>query len=81
MKIIILAEDDFELYETVIKGDITRDGRVNDSDLLMLARYMLGCKNEKSYVNNASLMAADIYEDEGKIDDKDLLKLARMLLK
>ena len=57
------------------------DGEINDLDLLMLARYMIGCEKEQEKVTGVYLKATDMYNDGRYATDKDLLKLARELIK
>ena len=61
----------------VVRGDITGDGKMNDIDLLKLARYKAKIDTK---LEGANLRAADIYEDGKYADDKDLLKMARILV-
>ena len=77
----IRTHEGIYVYVAVVKGDVTRDGKVNDADLLMLARYMVGAQREVEFVNEASLIASDVYEDNRYATDADLLALAKMLLK
>lgn len=81
MQIRIQTKNEILTYEVVITGDITGDGEISDSDLLMLARYMIGCTNELNKVKGAYLRATDMYDDGELANDKDLLKLARELIK
>ena len=64
-------------YKVVVQGDLTQDGKMNDIDLLKLARYKAKIDTK---LEGANLKAADIYEDGKYADDKDLLKMARILV-
>ena len=76
----VTVNEKVQKYEIVITGDITGDGTITDSDLLMMARYMIGCEKEREFVKGAYLKAAHIFENSDEVTDRDLLKLARILL-
>jgi len=65
-------------YKIVVTGDLNGDAKMDDVDLLMLARY-----KAKLYrnLNGANLRASDIVRNEIYADDMDLLKMARILAK
>ena len=56
-------------------GDITNDGKINISDLLMLKKYLLGLVTD----NNINLDNANIMQDDN-INVADMLKLKKYLL-
>ena len=62
-------------YETVVKGDLTGDGKVKMADLLKLARYKAGIDKT---VSGAYLRAGDVVKN-GQIGMPDILKLSRVL--
>jgi len=70
-----------EIFEIVVLGDITGDGKTDDLDLLMLARYKAEFEIEKEIVVGAKLRATDIVKNNQLAEDVDLLKLARVLAK
>ena len=61
----------------VVTGDLTGDGKVTNSDMLRLARYMTG--KEKG-LDEIYLMASDVFEDNKYPNCVDLLKMARALV-
>ena len=61
----------------VVTGDLTGDGKVTNSDMLRLARYMTG--KEKG-LDEIYLMASDVFEDNKYPNCVDLLKMARSLV-
>ena len=61
----------------VVTGDLTGDGKVTNSDMLRLARYMTG--KEKG-LDEIYLMASDVFEDNKYPNCVDLLKIARALV-
>ena len=63
------------IYEVVVKGDLTGDGKVKMADLLKLARYKAGIDKD---LKGAYLKAGDIIENK-KIGIPDILKLSRKL--
>lgn len=81
MQIKINAHEGIITYKVVILGDINGDGEMSDIDLLLLARFMIGCERELELVKNEYLRASNMYYDEELADDRDLLKLARELIK
>jgi len=81
MRIQASLEGRTEEYEIVVIGDITGDGKIDELDLLMLARYKAGFKEEKEIVEGAKLRATDIVKNNELAEDVDLLKLARVLAK
>ena len=76
-KIIITKNNQKEEYISVVKGDLTGDGMLDDRDLLKMARY--GANLDKS-LTGAYLKAANIVKDDACGDDIDLLKMARILV-
>ena len=67
-------------YNVIIKGDLFRDGKIDQKDLLMLARYIVEYEDSIKYMNKESLMASDVFEDGEFATNKDLLKIAQMLV-
>ena len=61
----------------VVTGDLTGDGKVTNSDMLRIARYMTG--KEKG-LDEIYLMASDVFEDNKYPNCVDLLKMARALV-
>lgn len=66
-----------KVYVAIIKGkyilgDVTGDGKINDDDLLRLAKYLAGKTSD--IVSDA----ADVTQKDG-IEDGDLLRLAKYL--
>lgn len=66
---------DGSVYEAVIYGDISGDGKITIKDLLFLQRYLLNSYN----LSGANKKAADISKDNS-ITIKDLLFLQKNLL-
>ncbi len=68
---------DITLYAkwTVIKGDVTGDGKVDALDLLKVKKHLLG----QLIIAGDNALAADVTGD-GKIDALDLLKIKKYLL-
>ena len=58
-----------------LKGDLNRDGEVNNADLVMLARYLV----ELETFDAEQLIIGD-YNSDGTIDNRDLVLLARYLV-
>lgn len=71
-----LDSEENKEYKIIVTGDLNGDGKINDIDLLKLARYnaLLDVN-----LNGAYLKSADIYKDNVYADNKDLLKIARIL--
>ena len=59
----------------ILKGDLNRDGEVNNADLVMLARYLV----ELETFDAEQLEIGD-YDNNGTIDNRDLVLLARYLV-
>lgn len=76
MKVEITTEAEEAEYIITVVGDLNRDGRVNNIDLLKLARYILKIDTK---LEEEQVIASDIYEDE-EVDDSDLQKLAKTLI-
>ena len=81
MEFRIIYNDIQKVYKIVVMGDISGDGKVNQVDLLMLARNKAGFIYEKKRVVNEYLRATDILKNDKAAEDKDLFKLARILAK
>jgi beta-glucosidase len=60
---------------TYAKGDVTQDGAVNNADLIMIARYLVGLVE----FNDKQKESAD-YNDDGVIDNIDLVLIARAIV-
>jgi len=58
-----------------LKGDLNRDGEVNNADLVMLVRYLV----ELETFDAEQLIFGD-YNSDGTIDNRDLFLLARYLV-
>ena len=80
MEVKVKTDSGTETYEVVVTGDINGDAMVGDSDLLMMARFMVGCGKESEMVQGPYLKATDMDFDEENATDKDLLRLARNLV-
>ena len=66
-----------EEYVLVVIGDLNGDGKMNNVDLLKMARYKAGLDLN---LEGAYLKATDIYKDNTNADNKDLLKMVRVLV-
>ncbi|MBQ6540397.1 MAG: dockerin type I repeat-containing protein, partial [Oscillospiraceae bacterium] len=56
-------------------GDVTQDGEVDNRDLIMIARYLVGLVE----FNAKQKIAADFYTD-GVINNTDLVYIARAIV-
>ena len=61
--------------DPILYGDLSRDGKVNSSDLLLLKKYILGLIGPEE----VDMEAADLNKD-GKVNSIDLLNLKRKIL-
>lgn len=68
-----------EVNSIIKLGDISGNGKINISDLLLLKRHLLAKNNSSWLLVEESLKSADINRDE-KINVTDLLLLKRKLL-
>ncbi len=62
----------------VVRGDINADGKVNNKDSMILARYLAKWDGYEEQI--VSMEAADVNKD-GKVNNKDRMILARYLAK
>ena len=60
---------------SVVLGDISGDGKINNTDLLMIRKYLVG----KQTLTGEAFTAADLTKD-GKINNLDLLQLRKYLV-
>lgn len=63
-----------EPSDGAIKGDIDGGGSVDNADLVILARYIVGLEATLPSADNADM------DDNGTIDNSDLVALARMIV-
>ena len=71
---------DVEAVQQVQFGDISGDGKVNVTDLLLLKRHIIAGTKENWKLTGDKLKAADLNNDN-KVNITDLLLLKRMILK
>ena len=76
MKVEFKLGTETKTYEIVVNGDLTGDGKMDDIDLLRMARYIAGLDRN---LNGAYLRAAEIHKDNNIADESDLLKMVRVL--
>ena len=74
------ASFDVEAVQQVQFGDISGDGKVNVTDLLLLKRHIIAGTKENWKLTGDKLKAADLNNDN-KVNITDLLLLKRMILK
>lgn len=68
--------DDITIYVISCKlGDIYQDNAVNNKDLVLLRKILVGTESPSDFQS----LAADIYKD-GKFDNKDLVQLRKILI-
>ena len=64
-------------YTLVVIGDLFGNGKMENRDLLKLARYIVKLDTD---LEGAYLKAANVYKDEINGDNRDLLKMARVIV-
>jgi hypothetical protein len=60
---------------TYAKGDVTKDGEIDNRDLIMIARYLVGLVE----FDEKQLEAADFNEDD-IVNNTDLVLIARYIV-
>ena len=74
----ISLDDESVEYTVVVTGDLNGDGKMTDSDLVKLARYI--AKLDKN-LEGAYYKATDVHRDNNYAKDSDLVRMARILVK
>lgn len=78
MEMVVTLNNEKSTYKVVVVGDLIGNGKMDNVNLLKLARYI--AKIDLN-LNGPYLKAADIYSDGKYGDIKDLLKMSRVLAK
>ena len=77
MNVVIKLNEQEEKYISIVTGDLTGNGEMENLDLLKLARYVA---NIDKTLNKEYLKASDILKDGKYGDNLDILKMARILV-
>jgi len=57
-----------------IKGDVSLDGEISNSDLVMMARYIVGAETDENIKTYGDM------DEDGKVTNSDLVALARIIV-
>ncbi|MBE6948761.1 MAG: hypothetical protein E7456_02830 [Ruminococcaceae bacterium] len=67
------------VIEEIVPGDVNCDGEVSNSDLVMVARFIVGMYEDNAEVSDDIRAAADLNQD-GDITNSDLVMIARSIV-
>ena len=74
---VTFSNGDERIYEISIKGDVTKDGNINISDVMKIATYII---KQTGISSNVERLSADV-TGEGKINISDVMKIATYIIK